>query len=205
LKASSPRAAEPSIEPRYRSTVIVLHWLIAALIVGQLALGWYMNRVPANHSPAQKALERLHVSLGVTILLFIALRIVARLVLPQPRLPAALGAAGRALARTSHFAFYLLMLALPLTGWAIVSARHAPISFWGLGWPRLPGVAGLVGPPGSPLRPDLREFHGVYLAWLIVANLVLHVAGALKHQWDGAPVAWKMLPFLSEPPPRHGQ
>lgn len=186
-------------ERRYGALAILLHWTIAALILLQVGLGWWMNHVLPDHSPAQRAVESLHVSIGLTTLLFILARIGVRLISPPPPLAAGMGRAERALVRAAHLLFYVLMLALPLTGWLLVSTRHAPIGFWGLGWPKLPGLAGLAGPDHRALRHDIKQIHAVWLVWLILANLALHVAGALKHQFDGHPVLWKMAPFLRPP------
>ncbi len=162
-----------------------------------------MNHVLPDHSPAQEAVERLHISIGLTALLLILVRIGVRLTHPAPPLPVGLQRWERVLARASHWLFYLLMLALPLTGWAIVSMRPIPIGFWTLeGWPKLPGLAGLAGQAHRPLRHTLLQFHTDYLVWIILANLALHIAGALKHQFDGSPVLWRMLPFKALRPRR---
>jgi cytochrome b561 len=87
------------------------------------------------------------------------------------------------------------MLALPLTGWAIVSAGQRPIHFWGLGWPHLPGLGFLALPANKELREEVKHIHVYILIWLVLANLFLHVAGALKAQFGGHPVLWRMLPF----------
>jgi len=99
----------------------------------------------------------------------------------------------RALAHSSHIVFYGLMLALPLTGWAMVSLGAHPISFWGLPWPHLPGAGLLLGSPASKsTRHALAHIHVYILIWIVVVNLALHIAGALKHQFDGRPVLWRM-------------
>jgi len=174
---------------------MILHWLTAGLILTQIGLGWYMNEYLPDHSKAQAAIETLHISLGLTTLLVVALLVLVRITHPAPKMPAGLGLWERALARLSHFVFYLLMLALPLTGWAMVSTRKGPIGFWGLTWPHMPGLDFLMAPDQRPLRHTLQQTHTTLLVYLILANLALHVIGALKHQFDGNPVLWRMLPF----------
>jgi cytochrome b561 len=98
----------------------------------------------------------------------------------------------RLLSRAVHLLFYLLMLILPLTGWALVSGEKDPVSFWGLAWPKLPGLAGLT----HAQHHLLKHTHVFILIWVLVLNWGLHVAGALKHQFDGKPVLWRMIPFL---------
>jgi cytochrome b561 len=184
---------------RYRPAVITLHWLIAALILIQIGLGWYMNIVLPDHSPAQDRIQDLHISLGLTTLLLILVRIGIRIAMPPPSAVSGLAPWERVLSNIVHLLFYVLMLALPLTGWALLTVRHHPIQFWGVTWPDLPGMEGGMGPTHRPFRKALSDFHTDTLVWIILANLALHVAGALKHQFDGHPVLWRMLPFLKRP------
>jgi cytochrome b561 len=126
-------------------------------------------------------------------LLLVIARIGARLAYPAPTLPSGMPLWERVLAHSSNLVFYGLMLALPLTGWALVTTGGHPISFWGLPWPRLPGVDLLLGSPApKSTRHALSHVHVYILIWIVVANLALHVAGALKHQFDGRPVLWRM-------------
>jgi cytochrome b561 len=92
-----------------------------------------------------------------------------------------------------------------LTGWAMVSASSHPIFFWGVAWPHLPGLGALSDPANRSLRHDLKQINtnipGLsILVWSILANLELHVAGALKHQFDGCPVFWRMASFARPRP-----
>jgi cytochrome b561 len=177
----------------YGAVSVALHWTIAVLILVQIGLGWYMNEILPDHSPAQAAVLPVHISVGLTILVLVLVRIGVRLTHPAPPLPAAMAAWERLLARASHILFYLLMLAMPLTGWAMVSLGTRPIQFWGLPWPHLPGVGLVLGSPApKPVRHELSHIHVYILIWLVLANLALHIAGALKHQFDGHPVLWRM-------------
>ncbi len=182
---------------RYRSMVIALHWTIALLIYVQLGLGWYFNEVLPDHSPQQKFLVGIHISVGLTLLLLVLVRIGVRLTHRPPPLPTGMPGWERFLSQAVHFVFYVLMLALPFTGWALASGGKNPISFWGLPWPRLPGVAALL--PDKAAHESLQHLHVYVLIWVVVINLALHVAGALKHQFDGRPVLWRMVPFLKRP------
>jgi cytochrome b561 len=182
---------------RYNLTAATLHWIIAVLIVIQIGLGWYMNEALPDHSPAQARIETLHISVGLTILLLVVLRIALRLFRPPPPLPADLPALDATLARATHFLFYVLMLALPLTGWALVSAQTHPIHWWGLSWPRLPVADFLGGPQHKAARHAVMQTHTNYLIWIVLANLALHVGGAVKDQFSGYPVLWRMIPGMS--------
>lgn len=185
----------PRVGGAYRPAAMWLHWILAALILAQIGLGWWMNEVLPDHSPAQAQVRGLHISVGLTILILVLVRIGVRLAAPPPPLPETMAQWERMLARANHLLFYLVMLALPLTGWALVSLRPGAISFFGLPWPHLPFMPELFGsPPPKPVRHQLSHVHVYILIWLILLNLALHVAGAVKHQFDGKPVLWRMLP-----------
>ena len=193
---AAPLSAKASlVVERYGAVSIALHWTIAALILIQIGMGLYMNHVVEDHSPTQDSIQLIHVSLGLTTLVLVVVRIVWRLTHPSPLLPVGLPAWERTLARATQVLFYVLMLALPLTGWALLSVRPEDILFWGAHWPRLPGLTPEPGRHGGPIGHTLQDLHTNWLWWLIAANLVLHVAGALKHQFDGNPVLWRMSPF----------
>jgi cytochrome b561 len=185
---------------RYGAVSMVLHWTIAILILAQLCLGWYMNEggVP-DHSPAQDRVQDIHVTVGLTILILVLVRIGVRLTHPAPPLPRTMALWERVLARASHWLWYALMLILPLTGWALVSVRHEDIPFYGLAWPAMPVIDHLAKPEARAIGRQLKHIHVFILIWIAVINLALHVAGALKHQFDGNPVLWRMVPFLRVP------
>ena len=191
-----PASPLSPVARRYSTAAMLLHWTLALLIVLQIGLGWLMNEVLTDHSPAQAQVEGVHISLGLTILVLVLVRIGVRLATPSPPRPTGLAQWERLLAGASHFLFYLLMLALPLTGWALVSLGTHPISFWGLSWPDLPGVAKVFGSPAPrTVRHQLSHIHVYILIWIVLLNLALHLAGALKHQFDGHPVLWRVTPM----------
>jgi cytochrome b561 len=193
----TPAANPPQLaaEQRYGAVSIALHWTIAALIVIQVCLGWYMNEVLPDHTPAQAQIETLHISVGLTILLLVLVRIGVRLAHPAPPLPADMPSWERLLARGTHVLFYALLLVLPLTGWAVASVRPAAVHFWGLPWPKLPGLGFLTTPDHKAWRRELTHIHVYILIWLVVLNLALHVAGAIRHQFIGHSVLWRMAPL----------
>ena len=173
---------------RYGTISVFLHWIIAALIVIQLCLGWYMNEVLKDHSPAKPQVLWFHVSVGLTILLLVLVRIGVRVTYPTPPLPAGMPVWERALARACHVLFYMLLLGLPVTGWALASMRKGSISWWGVPWPALPGMTGL----SHATRHALSHAHVYVMIWILLITLFLHVSGALWHQFDGRPVLWRM-------------
>lgn len=179
---------------RYSSLAMILHWLIAVLILGNLVLGLRMGGA---HGLAQFQMFQLHKSLGISVLLLSLVRIAWRLANPPPPLSAALRPWERVLARITHGAFYLAMIALPLTGWLIVSASkfNLPTLLFGtVPWPHIAPVHAASIAERARIEGVAGSTHEV-LAWMMIALIVLHVAGALKHQFvDRDGIVGRMLP-----------
>src|SRR5690349_2490074 len=108
-------------ETRYGSVAVTLHWLIALAIIGMLILGKYMADLPKD-DPSRFDLIQLHKSIGITILAFSALRVLWRLVNRVPPLPAEMPGWERFAAHASHLLLYVLIIVLPLSGWALASS-----------------------------------------------------------------------------------
>ncbi len=167
---------------RYTSVAVALHWAIALVIVGQIAVGLYMHKLP-NVSPIKFDLYQLHKSFGLTVLALTFVRLGWRLIKPPPALPQAMPAWQRLVARGTHWAFYALMVLTPLAGWAMVSVSPLDIStkWFGLaGVPHLPLFDAVA--DRETVEDFLKEVHE-YLAFAILYLLALHVGAALKHQF----------------------
>ena len=181
---------------RYSTVAIALHWLIAALILANIALGWRMNRI---EGLTKFELFQLHKSIGITVLLLSLIRLGWRLANPPPPLPADLSRFERIGALLSHWSFYVAMIALPLSGWVIVSASpyNLPtVLFKTVPWPHLGFVHDLPMATRKLLDANVGEFHA-YLAWSLLALVALHVAAALKHHFfDRDEVLHRMLPLV---------
>lgn len=183
---------------RYSTVAIALHWIIAVAMIAMLAMGLWMTG--ALKDPAQRALAfeviQLHKSVGLSILVLTLVRLAWRLGHRPPLLPATMKAWEKAAARLTHFAFYVLLLALPLTGWAMVSTSPFGLpTFWfGLfEWPHITALAQAAN--ASALHDGLEEAHEL-LAFGAIGFIVLHVAAALKHHWiDRDDVLARMLPW----------
>lgn len=149
---------------------ILLHWFIAALIIGLLAVGLYMVRLPI--SLEKLKLYGWHKEYGFLVLGLVILRLIWRLtnVTPQLNLPLweRLGA------RTAHWGFYFFMFAMPITGWLITSSAGLPASFFG--WFTLPNLVA----PSEELRPWFQLAHQ-WLGYALIGLIVVHTAAALKH------------------------
>jgi cytochrome b561 len=170
---------------RYGSVAMALHWLIAALIVANLAGGFYVANIVDDADPMHFTLMQLHKSVGLTILTLSVLRVLWRLINPIPPLPAGMGFGLRFAARATHFLLYFFILAVPLAGWAWVSSSPlgVPTVYFGLfQWPHIAFLAEL---PRQAKAANSHLFHSVhvYLAYSMLALLVLHIGAALYHHY----------------------
>jgi cytochrome b561 len=181
---------------RYGGVAMTLHWLIAAAIVLNLCLGLYVAEILSDQDPGRFGLLQFHKSVGLTVLVLSLVRLAWRIVNPIPPLPDTLTPSLKVLARATHYLLYFLMIAIPLTGWALVSSSPLglPTPYFGLfNWPHIPFLAELSRVQKAPLRREFFGFH-MYLAFSAIALLALHVAGALYHQRHGDDVVRRMLP-----------
>jgi cytochrome b561/polyisoprenoid-binding protein YceI len=178
--------------PRYTAVAVALHWAIAAAIVLNLFVGWWMHEAiedPRYAAPAIAAFQ-LHKSVGLTVLVLSLLRLAWRLAHRPPALPAAMRAWEALAARAAHWAFYALMVAVPLSGWLYASTQwreDAPLSVPTLWFglfkvPHLFGLDALHPRVRSDLADGLEDAHE-WLAWAMAWLLALHVAAALKHRF----------------------
>ena len=148
-----------------------LHWTLALLLPVQIGMGWYMLSI--EDQPGSGWYFALHISLGLTVTLLIALRILWRLYQPPPEMPRELPGWQRKAAGTSHALLYVLMLLMPLTGYLGASFSGEAMSYFGIPLPAW--VAANDG-----LKEQLFTAHSV-IAWALVAMIAVHVLAALKH------------------------
>jgi len=161
---------------KYSLGAVVLHWLIGILIAMNIGIAWRAEDLP---KPLQLEVYGYHKAWGILILLLVVLRIVWRLTHTPPPLSPGLKTWEAGLAKAVHSLLYVLMLAIPLAGWALHSAFSGgkPVSVFGLfSFPGLPFAA-------DKARGELfAEIHGT-LATVLIALVALHVLGSLKHQF----------------------
>lgn len=181
---------------RYGTVAMALHWLIAAAVLFNIALGYYMHGL-ASADPDRYALVQFHKSTGLSILVLSVVRVLWRMVNPMPSLPAHMPMWERIAARGVHYVFYILIIAIPLAGWAMVSSSPLglPTMWYGLfEWPQIPFLAELPRSEKQQIIGTFRETHRL-LAYFALSLIVLHVAAALKHHfWDRDTVLTRMLP-----------
>lgn len=161
---------------RYSRGAMWFHWVIAALIAGNLFLGFYHEDFGKAATPWMMFF---HKAIGVSVLALSLARLLWRLGHRPPPFDKALRPWEALLARITHWLFYVAMIALPLTGWLLSSSSNRATNFFGiLEIPPLPV-------PRSDVAHDLLEDAHELLGYVMLALIALHVAGALKHHLEG--------------------
>ena len=171
-----------------------LHWLIVVLLIAQVTLASLADDLP----PVKKiGLLAWHKSIGITILMLAVIRLLWRWVNPTPLLPGTLKPYERTLANFTHATLYVLLFAMPLSGWMMSSARGFPVAWFGFfpkswfGSLQLPDLV----PKNKSLYDIMLTTHQA-LQWVLYTVVALHVLAALKHHFilkDN--ILRRMLPF----------
>ena len=182
---------------RYSHVAIALHWTIAVLLLSNIGIAWYFNTL---HGMARLSPIALHQSIGLTVLVLSVARLVWRLVNPPPKLPGYVTGWEKVLSTIVHWGFYVVMIGLPLTGWAMRSAsplHHIlPIKLFFIPWPAIGPLASMAPDQAKSAEHLFEAAHGL-LGKLAYGLIVLHVAGALKHQFISRDdVVARMIPIL---------
>jgi cytochrome b561 len=181
---------EQTMQQRYTTTAIALHWLVALLIVGAFTLGLVMTDIPG-FSPAKLRYFAWHKWAGVTVLLLATLRLLWRLKNRPPALPPGMPAWQRGAAHGLHHLLYVLIFAVPLSGYFYTLAAGVPVVYFGLF--KLPVLIA----KNPALAETLKTLH-YWLNMSMAALVALHVLAALKHQFvDRDGTLGRMLPGRS--------
>ena len=149
----------------------LLHWVMAVCILAMLFIGVGML---STVKPKYLTLVSIHKPLGIAILVLALIRLAVRLRYGAPPLPPDLPEPMKLAAKLSHYAFYLLMIGMPLLGWGMLSAAAYPVVLFG--GVHLPAIL----PRSDGLHTLLWDAH-FYLAFAFFALILLHVAAALFH------------------------
>ena len=175
-----------SASARYTGPAIALHWLMALVIIGLFVLGVYMHDLP--FSPTKLKLYSWHKWGGVCVFLLLWVRLTWRLTHRPPALPAHMQGLLRLAAHAGHHVLYLLMLAVPLSGWLMSSAKGFQTVLFGV-FP-IPDLL----TKDVALGETLQQLHFV-LNMVLLIVVVGHVAAAIKHHViDKDDVLTRMLP-----------
>lgn len=159
---------------RYGAIAIFLHWLMALLIIGLLILGIVMVRLPIS-------LEKLqffgwHKEYGLLALALVFIRLIWRMGNRIPLLPLHVPSWQKLASTVVHYTFYVLMFAMPITGWLITSAAGLPVSFFGL----------FVLPDLIAPSDKLQSLFSVVHQWLgygLIAIIFIHIGAAFLHHF----------------------
>ena len=183
ISGSQPRR---SATGKYTTTAIAMHWFMAIAIISLFALGLYMHDLPL--SPWKLRVYSWHKWAGATIFGLAIVRLAWRMYQRPPQLPQHMGRTERTLARGGHGLLYLLMFAIPLSGWLMSSAKGFPTVLFGA-FP-LPDLLS----KNKELGDILQTVHWG-LNMLLAAIVAGHIAAALRHHFfDRDDVLTRMLP-----------
>jgi cytochrome b561 len=168
---------------KYTRIAVVLHWAIALLIGFNIILGLGSGYVP---DADVRAVIDLHKSFGITLLFLVLFRVVWRLTHRPPPLPAAYRGWEVVASRIAHLALYVLILAMPVTGWVhdsawSAAASHPMFLFWVIPWFRLGFITGLDPVTKEHVHHLFGHLHTL-LSYGLYGVIAVHVLGALKHQ-----------------------
>jgi cytochrome b561 len=179
----------PTSIQRYSVTAMTLHWLIAVMIVVGFYIGWIMTDIPG-FTPSKLKYFSWHKWIGVTVFVLAAIRFAWRRAHRAPALPPDMAPLQKLAAEAMHVMLYLLMFAIPASGYLYSSAAGIQVVY--LGIVPLPTLIG----PDTALKAVLKTTH-VWLNYTLLALVIVHVLAALKHQFvnrDG--LLARMIPFL---------
>jgi cytochrome b561 len=181
---------------RYSYVAMAFHWAIAALLVWNVLIGW--NADDLRGMERIRALQP-HKTIGIVVLLLSFGRLAWRLVMKPPRMPDTLAPWEGRLARTVHVLFYVAIIGLPLSGWAMVSAGKLysvyPVMLGPIQVPQIP-IPQWAGEGTRDVHEVLEKVHDLLGKATIYGLIPLHILGALKHQFiDKADELGRMIPF----------
>lgn len=182
--AVMPNASGRPFVERYTGGAIALHWIVALLMIVNVGLAWAWPLAP---DEAVRPLINNHKSIGITLLGLVTLRLLWRLTHRPPPLSDQMKSWEKRLAHAVHIGLYVVMFALPLTGWIMDSAWERAAdnpNFWfGLfEWPRIAPVVGLDPDTKKAVHGFFGEAHEI-AGKILYLLFALHLAGALKHQF----------------------
>ncbi|WP_144151917.1 cytochrome b [Paraburkholderia sp. BCC1885] len=177
------------LKQRYSATAMSLHWLIALLIVSGFYLGWIMTDIPG-FTPTKLKYFSWHKWIGVTVFALAVIRLAWRLTHRAPALPPGMAPLQKLAAEVVHVILYVLMFAIPASGYLYSSAAGIQVVYLGL--VPLPTLIG----PDTALKVVLKTIH-IWLNYTLLALVTAHVLAAVKHQLiDRDGLLARMIPFL---------
>lgn len=158
----------------YAKSIKFIHWLVAILVIAMLSAGFFLEDLPEKYISTAFFF---HKSIGLTILLLMVIRIILVGIKGRAPLPDTVSLWEKIFARIVQNSFYILLIAMPLTGWILSVAANRIPSYFGLFPVPFPGVE-----PNKQLSETMGDAHEI-IAWILIVFVVFHVAGALKHHF----------------------
>ena len=159
---------------RYAPTVIALHWVIAVVVVALAVLGWWMQAIPKIPVGPRADAYNLHKSIGLTVLVLMAIRLAWRATHRPPQLPP-LPRWQAGVAHTVHALLYALMFAAAFSGYLGSAVSGYPVKFFGLVLPSWTAAS-------TELKDACSSIH-LWSSWALLAAIGVHVLATLYHQW----------------------
>ncbi|MEX3949121.1 cytochrome b [Paraburkholderia sp. EG287B] len=160
--------------PTYGLTLRVLHWLTALCMFVVIPVAWYMTTMD-RHDPSHGSWVNFHKSIGLTVLLLTLIRVVTRLAGNAPPLPQRIPAFEQKLAHIGHGLLYLILFAMPISGYINSYGGGHPVNwFWLYQVPAVVPVDKALGHLGSKIH--------YWLAYLTYALIAGHVLAVIYHQ-----------------------
>jgi cytochrome b561 len=181
---------------RYTRLAMLFHWLVAAMIIVNVALVLTVDSLPKTF---ERPMIDLHKSLGLTVLGLAIMRLLWRFAHPAPAYPPAYAPWERKLAHAAHIILYLLIFLMPITGWihdsAWKGAAGNPLNlFWVIPWFRIGAIAHQDPATKEQIHSLFFAIHSA-LGYVLYAMVAVHILGALKHQFiDREPELQRMWP-----------
>ena len=166
-------------DPRYSLPARLLHWIMAAGFAFMWICGYTMTTLVEDDSPTEELLFALHISVGVTLLALLLIRIATRLARRPPPLPAEIRGVERTAAHMGHALLYALPATVMAIGWAEVDLGGHGVEWFGIGMPKVFPTAADPEAGSAVLAETLH----MWLAYTMLAVAVGHVAAAAKHRW----------------------
>ncbi len=159
---------------KYPLVIRILHWLIALTIIALLAVGLFMTGL-SKSDPLRGTLYGLHKSFGITVLMLAALRLPLRMILGAPPLPETIPAMERILAHLGHWALYVFMFLMPVSGYVMSTSYGLTVHWFGIALPKLVGV--------DKARGELFSDIHTYAAYALIGLIAVHVGAVILHYY----------------------
>ncbi|OYV69949.1 MAG: hypothetical protein B7Z67_07115 [Acidiphilium sp. 21-60-14] len=177
---------EQKMEPRYRTIVQILHWLIALAVI-ELILAGLILKYDLAPKPLRPVLFMLHVGTGLTVLVLMIARLGLRLIHRPPPLPATVPGHERLASTVAHWLFYAMVLTMPVFGVLFVQAHGHKVVWFGL--VTLPLFVG----KNAAIGTLFYALH-FYVGLSLLALIVLHVSAVIRHEKRGERMLIRMMP-----------